>query len=49
MALDILMVDDDPMVGDVTTDLLSEVGYTIIDNVMSLPERLPGIYRKLTT
>ncbi|MFN0087386.1 MAG: nitric oxide reductase activation protein NorD [Blastocatellia bacterium] len=30
-------------------DLYGEVGYTIIDDVMSLPERLPGIYRRLTT
>jgi len=25
------------------------VGYTIIDDVLSLPERLPGIYSRLTT
>src|SRR5260370_21540393 len=30
-------------------DLYGEVGYPIIDDVLSLPERLPGIYRKLTT
>jgi nitric oxide reductase activation protein len=30
-------------------DLYGDVGYTIIDDVMSLPERLPGIYRRLTT
>ena len=30
-------------------DLYGEVGYTIIDDVMTLPERLPGIYRRLTT
>src|SRR4026207_1803556 len=30
-------------------DLYGEVGYTIIDDVLSLPERLPGIYRRLTT
>ena len=30
-------------------DLYGEIGYTIIDDVLSLPERLPGIYRKLTT
>lgn len=29
-------------------DLYGAVGYTIIDNVMSLPERMPGIYRRLT-
>ena len=29
--------------------LYGEVGYTIIDDVLSLPERLPGIYRRLTT
>ncbi|MBI4469517.1 MAG: hypothetical protein HY650_09385 [Acidobacteria bacterium] len=29
-------------------DLYGEVGYTIIDDVLSLPERLPGIYRRLT-
>ena len=26
-----------------------EIGYTIIDDVLTLPERLPGIYRRLTT
>lgn len=30
-------------------DLYGEVGYTIIDNVMSLPERMPNIYRRLTS
>ncbi len=30
-------------------DLYGEVGYTIIDDVLSLPERLPMIYRRLTT
>lgn len=30
-------------------DLYGDVGYTIIDDVMSLPEKMPGIYRKLTT
>jgi hypothetical protein len=30
-------------------DLYGEIGYTIIDDVMSLPERLPGIYRRLTS
>lgn len=30
-------------------DLYGEVGYTIIDNVLSLPERMPAIYRRLTT
>lgn len=30
-------------------DLYGEIGYTIIDDVQSLPERLPGIYRRLTT
>ncbi len=34
---------------DELKDLYGEVGYTIIDDVMSLPERLPGIYRRLTT
>jgi hypothetical protein len=34
---------------DQLRDLYGEVGYTIIDNVLSLPERLPGIYRRLTT
>lgn len=29
-------------------DLYGSVGYTIIDNVLSLPERIPGIYRRLT-
>ncbi|MGI9105248.1 MAG: hypothetical protein ACR2G4_03275 [Pyrinomonadaceae bacterium] len=30
-------------------DLYGEVGYTIIDDVLSLPERMPAIYRWLTT
>jgi nitric oxide reductase NorD protein len=30
-------------------DMYGEVGYTIIDNILSLPEKLPGIYRRLTT
>jgi nitric oxide reductase NorD protein len=30
-------------------DLYGDVGYTIIDDVLTLPERLPGIYRRLTT
>jgi nitric oxide reductase NorD protein len=30
-------------------DLYGEVGYTIIDDILSLPERMPGIYRRLTT
>jgi nitric oxide reductase NorD protein len=30
-------------------DLYGNVGYTIIDDVLSLPERMPGIYRRLTT
>ena len=30
-------------------DLYGEVGYTIIDDVLSLPERIPAIYRRLTT
>ncbi len=30
-------------------DLYGDVGYTIIDDVMSLPERIPNIYRRLTT
>jgi nitric oxide reductase NorD protein len=30
-------------------DLYGDVGYTIIDDVLNLPERLPGIYRRLTT
>jgi hypothetical protein len=29
-------------------DMYGEVGYTIIDDILSLPERLPGIYRRLT-
>ncbi|MDQ2856902.1 MAG: VWA domain-containing protein [Acidobacteriota bacterium] len=29
-------------------DLYGEIGYTIIDDVLTLPERLPGIYRRLT-
>ena len=34
---------------DQLRDMYGEVGYTIIDDVLSLPERLPGIYSKLTT
>ncbi len=30
-------------------DLYGEVGYTIIDDVLSLPEKLPNIYRRLTS
>jgi nitric oxide reductase NorD protein len=30
-------------------ELYGEVGFTVIDDVLSLPERLPGIYRRLTT
>ena len=30
-------------------DLYGDVGYTIIDNVLSLPERMPNIYRRLTS
>ncbi|HEX8853863.1 MAG TPA: VWA domain-containing protein, partial [Pyrinomonadaceae bacterium] len=30
-------------------DLYGEVGYTIIDDVLSLPERMPNIYRRLTS
>lgn len=29
-------------------DMYGEVGYTIIDDILHLPERLPGIYRRLT-
>jgi nitric oxide reductase activation protein len=34
---------------DQLKDIYGEVGYTIIDDVLSLPERLPGIYSRLTT
>ncbi|MEW6131003.1 MAG: VWA domain-containing protein [Acidobacteriota bacterium] len=34
---------------DQLKDMYGEVGYTIIDDVLSLPERMPGIYRRLTT
>ena len=30
-------------------DLYGDIGYTIIDDVMTLPERMPNIYRRLTT
>jgi nitric oxide reductase NorD protein len=30
-------------------DLYGDIGYTIIDDILTLPERLPGIYRRLTT
>ncbi|HVG32805.1 MAG TPA: VWA domain-containing protein [Pyrinomonadaceae bacterium] len=29
-------------------DLYGDIGYTIIDDVLSLPERMPGIYKRLT-
>jgi nitric oxide reductase activation protein len=34
---------------DQLRDMYGEVGYTIIDDVLSLPEKLPGIYSRLTT
>jgi nitric oxide reductase NorD protein len=34
---------------DQLKDMYGEIGYTIIDDVLSLPERLPGIYSRLTT
>lgn len=34
---------------DQLKDMYGEVGYTIIDDVLTLPERLPGIYTRLTT
>jgi len=34
---------------DQLRDMYGEVGYTIIDDVLNLPERLPGIYSRLTT
>jgi nitric oxide reductase NorD protein len=34
---------------DQLRDMYGEVGYTIIDDVLSLPERMPAIYRRLTT
>jgi nitric oxide reductase activation protein len=30
-------------------EMLEGTGYTVIDNVLNLPERMPGIYRRLTT
>jgi nitric oxide reductase activation protein len=30
-------------------ELYGDVGYTIIDDVLSLPERMPSIYRRLTS
>jgi len=30
-------------------ELYGDVGYTIIDDILSLPEKIPGIYRRLTT
>lgn len=32
-----------------TEQMFEGFGYTVIDNVLSLPERMPGIYRRLTT
>ena len=40
---------DDVAAIDQLRDLYGEVGYTIIDDVLSLPERMPAIYRRLTT
>jgi nitric oxide reductase activation protein len=34
---------------DQLRDMYGEVGYTIIDDVLNLPERMPAIYRRLTT
>jgi nitric oxide reductase NorD protein len=34
---------------DQLRDMYGEVGYTIIDDILSLPEKLPGIYTRLTT
>jgi hypothetical protein len=34
---------------DQLREMYGEVGYTIIDDVLSLPERMPAIYRRLTT
>jgi hypothetical protein len=34
---------------DQLRDMYGDIGYTIIDDVLSLPERLPGIYSRLTT
>lgn len=30
-------------------EMLEGTGYMVIDNVLDLPERMPGIYRRLTT
>ena len=30
-------------------DLYGDVGYTIIDDVLTLPERMPAIYKRLTS
>ncbi|HXH69434.1 MAG TPA: VWA domain-containing protein [Pyrinomonadaceae bacterium] len=30
-------------------DLYGDVGYTVIDDILSLPERMPNIYRRLTS
>jgi nitric oxide reductase activation protein len=30
-------------------EMLTSTNFTVIDNVLSLPERMPGIYRRLTT
>ena len=30
-------------------DLYGDIGYTIIDDILSLPERMPNIYRRLTS
>jgi nitric oxide reductase activation protein len=35
--------------GQELKDLYGEVGYTIIDDVLSLPEKLSNIYRRLTS
>ena len=39
----------DRRAGDYISTMYADVNYTIIDDVVKLPERMPAIYRRLTT
>ncbi len=42
-----ITVDSNP--GKYLDNIFSDVGYTIIDDARSLPERLPVLYKRITT
>jgi nitric oxide reductase activation protein len=42
-----ITVDPDP--GKYLDNIFSDAGYTIIDDASSLPERLPILYKRITT